>query len=73
MTLKTRQTGTVKTIHRAKGFAFIRGKDNTDYFMHKSSIASDEWEVLHEGQAVTFVPMEGKGKGPRADNVQLLG
>jgi len=72
MTLKTRQTGIVKTIHRAKGFAFIRGKDNADYFMHRTAIDSDAWEALREGTVVSFVPMAGSGKGPRADNVQVI-
>ena len=74
MTEARRLQGRVKTIHRAKGFAFITGADLKDYFMYYQAIASDDWETLKAGDRVTFIPDPGiKGKGPRAENVQLIG
>jgi len=66
-----RLRGSVKTIHRAKGFAFIRGDDRKDYFAYYQSFKSDDWEVLRDGMRVTFVAGEG-AKGPRAENIAVI-
>jgi len=63
-----RQQGRVKAIHRAKGFAFIRGEDRKDYFAYYQSFKSDDWDALRDGMRVTFVAGEG-AKGPRAENI----
>lgn len=49
-------TGTVKTI-RDQGFGFIRrdsASERNDLFFHKSAVADDGFERLHEGQRVSF-------------------
>jgi len=66
-----RKQGSVKTIHRAKGFAFIRGDDRKDYFAYHLAFQSTEWEVLRDGMRVSFAAGEGQ-KGPRAENILLL-
>lgn len=47
--------GTVKWFNESKGFGFITREDgNDDVFVHFSSIRSDGFKTLAEGQRVTF-------------------
>ncbi|MEE2936929.1 MAG: cold shock domain-containing protein [Planctomycetota bacterium] len=44
--------------------------DQTDLFFHSSAVNDADFDVLREGQQVTYTL--GKGpKGPRAENVEL--
>lgn len=63
--------GTVKRIVPGKGFGFILGSDNQEYFVHRSSVLDQRFEELQEGQAVTFDPTHSN-KGPRAEDVQIV-
>ena len=55
-----------------KGFGFVVGDDQQDYFMHKSAITDGSvFEQLRAGQVVTFDVSEGP-KGKRAENVRLV-
>lgn len=54
-----------------KGFGFIKGQDNVEYFFHKSALRGAIFEALTEGERVDFTPDEGP-KGPRAENIELL-
>ena len=48
-------TGTVKWFNAEKGYGFISNNDGSeDVFVHFSSIQSDGFKKLDEGQAVTF-------------------
>ncbi|MDA8388990.1 MAG: cold-shock protein [Nitrospiraceae bacterium] len=60
--------GTVKWFNESKGFGFITSKDGRDYFVHYSSIKSNGFKTLVEGDAVTF-EVESSPKGPKAVNV----
>ena len=65
------KTGTIKRLVSDKGFGFIVGSDNTEYFFHQSALASGgPFSSLREGQGVTFDVGQGP-KGPRAENVRL--
>jgi len=44
--------GKVKWYNRMKGFGFITGEDNKDYFVHSSEIEG----ILEEGDDVEFEP-----------------
>jgi len=66
-----RKQGMVKSIHRAKGFAFIRGDDRKDYFAYYQAFHSDDWDAVHDGMRVSFVAGEGQ-KGPRAENILVV-
>jgi CspA family cold shock protein len=60
--------GTVKWFNPRKGYGFIAAADGTDVFVHYSSITSDGYKTLAEGDAVSFDVVQGE-KGLRAENV----
>jgi cold shock protein len=63
-------TGTVKWFNESKGFGFISPSDGSkDVFVHFSSIASEGFRTLAEGQQVSFDVEDGP-KGPQATNVK---
>ncbi|MBA3337888.1 MAG: cold-shock protein [Chloroflexia bacterium] len=50
-------TGTVKTIRDDKGFGFIAPEGSTgrnDLFFHRSAVENNGFDLLREGQQVTF-------------------
>ena len=60
--------GTVKWFNESKGFGFIAGEDGSDVFVHYSSIQSNGYKSLAEGDTVSF-DTENGSKGPKAINV----
>ena len=64
--------GTVKWFNSRKGYGFIASEDGKDVFVHYSSIKSDGFKNLQEGDPVTFDVVQGE-KGLRAENVVPLG
>ena len=69
--MSDRQTGTVKWFNDAKGFGFITPQSGPDLFVHFRSIQGNGFKSLKEGQAVSFVVVQGQ-KGMQADQVQAL-
>ena len=69
--MSDRQTGTVKSFNDAKGFGFITPQSGPDLFVHFRSIQGNGFKSLKEGQAVSFVAVQGQ-KGMQADQVQAL-
>ncbi len=63
--------GTVKWFNESKGFGFITGEDGSDVFVHYSSIQSNGFKSLAEGDKVSFDTEQGP-KGPKASNVVKL-
>jgi CspA family cold shock protein len=63
--------GTVKWFNDAKGYGFIAQDNGPDVFVHFSSINSEGFKSLTEGQRVTFEVTQGQ-KGPQAANVNKL-
>ena len=55
----------------AKGFGFITPQSGPDLFVHFRSIQGNGFKSLKEGQAVSFVAVQGQ-KGMQADQVQAL-
>ena len=60
--------GTVKWFNESKGFGFITSEDGGDVFVHYSSIQSNGFKSLSEGDKVSFEIEDGP-KGPKAINV----
>ena len=63
--------GTVKWFNDSKGFGFITDEDNTDVFVHHTSIQGNGFKSLAEGDNVSFDTEQGP-KGPKAINVVKL-
>ncbi len=61
--------GTVKWFNNAKGYGFL-GRDDggADVFVHYSSLATEGYKSLQEGEEVEFDIGQGS-KGPQAENV----
>ena len=60
--------GKVKWFNNDKGYGFIEYKDNEDIFVHYSSILSEGYRTLVEGQYVEFELVQ-TDKGLQAKNV----
>lgn len=60
--------GKVKWFSDKKGYGFIEVEDGEDVFVHYSSVQSDGYKSLKEGQPVEFEITTGQ-KGPQASNV----
>lgn len=64
--------GIVKFFDNKKGFGFITSDEGIDYFVHFSSIISDEdYKKLTEGERVDF-KAEDAPRGPSAINVRKI-
>jgi CspA family cold shock protein len=62
-------TGTIKKVVSDRGFGFIVGEDETEYFFHRAGLdPSLDFDRLAGGEAVEF-EIEASPKGPRAKNV----
>lgn len=63
--------GKVKWFDTKKGFGFIQSEEGNDVFVHYTSIVTEGFKNLEQGQEVTFELTEGK-KGPQASTVRVL-
>jgi len=61
-------SGRVKWFNETKGFGFIEQDGGEDVFVHYSSIQSEGFKTLKEGQRVDFEVTEGP-KGLKAESV----
>ena len=61
--------GKVKWFNDAKGFGFIQAdEEDADIFVHYSSVTSEGFRSLNEGEEVEFELTKGD-KGLKAENV----
>ena len=63
--------GKVKWFSQAKGYGFITGNNNKDYFLHYSNIKMEGFKTLMEGDEVEF-EVEATDKGDKAINVKKI-
>ncbi len=63
-------SGTIKKL-TDKGFGFISG-DGEDMFFHHSALEGTSYDDLQEGQEVEYEVGRGP-KGPRAENIRIVG
>lgn len=63
--------GRVKWFNNEKGYGFIEYKEDEDIFVHYSTICSDGYKTLSEGQNVEFNLIE-TSKGYQALNVKIV-
>ena len=61
--------GTVKWFSRDKGYGFIQGDDEKEYFVHKAALSQGTF--IRENDKVSFDPAETE-RGMQAQNVVLL-
>ena len=64
-------TGTVKWFNDKKGFGFISVEGGEDIFVHHTSIESEGFRTLEEGDKVEFEIVQGD-KGNKAENVKKI-
>mmetsp|Transcript_47093 Transcript_47093/g.131374 ORF Transcript_47093/g.131374 Transcript_47093/m.131374 type:complete len:461 (+) Transcript_47093:74-1456(+) len=64
-----REIGTVQAYEKGKGFGFIIDADREKLFVHQSQIVSPGFRHLTEGQKVSFLRGENRGK-PWAEDVR---
>lgn len=60
--------GTVKWFNSEKGYGFITGDNGRDVFVHQTSIQTEGFRTLEEGQSVSY-DVESDRKGEKAVNV----
>ena len=60
--------GTVKFFNQVKGFGFIKGDEEKEYFVHSTGV--NEGVELDEGTKVTFDSVKDE-KGEKAVNVSI--
>jgi CspA family cold shock protein len=65
--------GTVAWVNNAKGYGFISRVDGTDVFCHFSTIETDGYKSLKEGDRVDFDIVDGDKGKPQASNVAREG
>lgn len=63
--------GKIKTFTREKGFGFIKGDDDKDYFFHINSFVHSRPEALGDGSVVSFDPVPTP-KGYRAERCKVV-
>jgi len=63
--------GTVKMFNKEKGYGFIHGDDNQDYFFHHSALIMEGFRTAEPGEHVEFEVQESD-RGPRANNVKKI-
>ena len=61
--------GRVAWFNNAKGYGFLSHEGGPDVFVHFSSIQTDGYKSLNEGEEVVFSIVQGT-KGPQADAVE---
>jgi CspA family cold shock protein len=65
-------SGVVKWFNNSKGFGFLGREEGPDVFCHYSSIQTDGYKSLKEGETVAFDIIQGQNGRPQADHVMRM-
>lgn len=63
--------GTICTIRHENRYAFVKGEDGTNYFLHISDIIRGHFNEAQVGVPVDFTPTD-TDRGPRAVRAEFL-
>ena len=63
--------GTIKWFNNGKGYGFFEREDEPDIFVHFTSIQTEGFRALNEGQEVEF-SIEDSPKSPQAADVTII-
>ena len=63
--------GVVRWFNNAKGYGFLGHDGGPDVFVHFTSVQTDGYKSLKEGESVSFDIVQGD-KGPQADKVSRI-
>jgi len=64
--------GQIRNVNE-RGYAFVRGEDGEDYFLHATQLRGIAFQELKQHDTVSFQPAEGPaGKGPIATNAERV-
>lgn len=66
------ENGTVKWFNPRRGYGFLTGEDEIDYFVHHSNIEMEGFRTLKEGQSVSFEIGEDDEKRNIAVQVKVI-
>jgi CspA family cold shock protein len=69
--MSERVQGKVKWFNATKGYGFIEREEGEDVFVHYSSIQTEGYRTLNEGQHVEFIIEQGP-KGLQASQVTAV-
>ena len=69
--MSERVQGKVKWFNATKGYGFIEREEGEDVFVHYSSIQTEGYRTLNEGQRVEFTIEQGP-KGLQASKVTAV-
>jgi cold shock CspA family protein len=66
-------TGVITRVLLPRGFGFIRGEDEQEYFFYHAELRGEQWggNTVCKGKRVEFTPATGD-KGLRATDVSIL-
>lgn len=67
----SRLMGTVRWFNNVKGYGFVGQDAGPDVFCHFSSIQTDGYKTLREGDSVEFEVIQGE-KGPQTHDVRRV-
>ena len=64
--------GTIKWYNREKGYGFITGEDNKDYFMHYSALPQGQEDIREEAKIKVTFDVKETDRGTQAQNIVIL-
>lgn len=64
--------GKIKWFRKEKGYGFILGEDEKDYFVHSSSLPEDMQDTREEDDKKVSFELKSTDRGPQAVEIEFL-